>query len=254
VGWIPFGGLAIANLCSLLAALLLAARRRRPAHAHPIALRFTELWDLGAWLFVGSIVPSIAAFGVASIVTVLAGPEAIGFAEAARVVGQPIIVLGTGLSAVLGPRIMETAIGRDLHHANRVLFGYAAIVAVAAGGYVVVAGADWALNPMSRIVPAAYTVDGLVAATIGANVLVAVFFMLGHELAAARRQRALAFVSFGVAPLRLLAASTAGVTGAFARPMAQAAGVLATLVVYHPVRSRYYARGPTGLERAVDPS
>jgi hypothetical protein len=140
---------------------------------------------------------------------------------------------------------METAVARDLRRANRVLFGYAGIVVVAAAAYVLVAGFDWPLNPMSRIVPAAYTIDGLVAAVIGANVLVAMLFMLGHELAAARRQRPMAFVSFAVAPLRLLVASTAGVTGAFARPMAQAASIATTLLVYRPIRSRYYTQEPT---------
>lgn len=244
--WIPFGALAIANLCSLAVARILAGRRirRRPPARR---VRPRDLWDLGSWLFVASIIPSVTAFGVAAIVTVLAGPEAIGFAEAARIVAQPVVVLGTGLTAVLAPRIMETSIRRDRRHATRIVLGYVGLVSTAAVVYGAVVGWDWALNPMARLVPAAFSVTGLVFVAIGVNVLVATAFLVGHELAAARQQRAMALVAMVTAPLRLLVALSAGATHAFARPLAQGTGMASNLALYLRLRRRHYqGSGPPG--------
>lgn len=237
--WIPFGSLAIANLFSLLAGAFLITGRIRQRPDLRI-IRLSELWDLGSWLFVGSLVPSLTAFGVAAVITVLAGAEALGYAEAARIVAQPVLVLGTGLTAVLAPRTMEAALHRAKADADRLLRGYTALVGGSAAVYALVIASAWGVNPMARLVPAAYVEPGLVAATIGVNVLLATAFLFGHELAAARRQRALAFVAIATAPLRLLTAATAGVTGAFARPLAQGAGIGANLVAYQVLRRDHY--------------
>jgi O-antigen/teichoic acid export membrane protein len=220
--WVPFGALAIANLLSLILALILA----RPWTAGPAPERLNpmNLVRSGVWLMVGVGVQPVAAFGAASIITFTAGPVALGYAEAARIAAVPIIVLGTGLGYVMGPRVMRAAIARDIavsrhnhRRFNTFLFSAAAI-------YAVVVGFDWIGNPMARLVPKAYIVDWLVVVTVFANVFLAGIVLVLQELTAAGRTKAIAMVSIVSAPLQMLVAATAGVTQAFARPMSLAVG------------------------------
>jgi O-antigen/teichoic acid export membrane protein len=245
VVWIPFGALAIANLVSLVVGVILATRRIPRDHGvnavHP-----KELWGIGSWLFGAALVSSSTQLATASIVTILAGPEAIGYAEAARVVSQPVLVLGVGLTSVLAPRVMEAAVGRAQRQASRLILGFIGLIAAAAVAYVAVAGWEWSLNPMAVLVPAAYVVPWLVTVTVAANVLQVGLYLPTHELGAARRQRALAMVTLLVAPIRLAISATAGTTGAFARPLSLGAGMLAKAPALAALRRRYYAAGPTG--------
>ena len=81
--WIPYGSLALANAISLLAGLSVARRSLVSGEA-PGKLQGRSLTHSGAWLLVGVGTPTITAFAAASIITFAAGPEALGFAEAAR--------------------------------------------------------------------------------------------------------------------------------------------------------------------------
>jgi hypothetical protein len=97
------------------------------------------------------------------------------------------------------------------------------VIGLAGVAYLAVAGWTWALNPMVHIVPAAYDIGGLVALTIVANIATAGIFLQVNELLGARREQTLAKLSWGTAPILILAAATAGVTDAFARPLGRLA-------------------------------
>jgi O-antigen/teichoic acid export membrane protein len=220
--WIPFGALAIANLLSLLLGIALAkpwATTAAPERLHP-----RQLVRSGIWLLVGVGIEPAAALGAATIITFVAGPAVLGYAEAARVAAVPIIVLGVGLGYVMGPRVMRAAIARDIavsrhnhHRFNTFLIGASAIYALAVGF-------NWMGNPMALLVPKAYIVPGLVVATVFANVFLAAIVLVIQELTAAGRSRTIGLVSIVAAPLQLLGAATAGVTQAFARPLSLTLG------------------------------
>lgn len=220
--WIPFGALAIANLLSLILGLILS----KPWAAEPALERLDprSLMRSGVWLMIGVGVEPVAAFGAASIITFAAGLEVLGYAEAARIAAVPIIVIGVGLGYVMGPRVMRAAISNDRaashhnhHRFNRFLISASVV-------YAVVVGFDWIGNPMASLVPKAYVVPGLVVATVFANVFLAAIVLLVQELTAAKRSRVIGIVSIISAPFQLLAAATAGVTRAFARPLSLTVG------------------------------
>ncbi len=96
---------------------------------------------------------------------------------------------------------------------------------------------------MVRLVPAAYEVRGLVLVTLVANVFVALIYVAGAELTAARKERSIVGVTALAAPLSLLVAGTAAISGAFARPLALLAGSMATSFGYEIVRRGYYRSG-----------
>jgi len=215
--WIPFGALAIANTLSLGVAVLLAARVG--ATGGRPRLRLRSLTASGKWLVLQASAPSVAGFVVAAIVVWLAGPEALGYAEAARVVAQPVLVLATGLTAVLAPRAMEASMRVDLTSVRRVRRIYLSLVIAAGVGYLIVAGVPWIWNPMQYLVSAAYVVPGLVALTILTNTFTAGEFLQVNELLGAKREKSLMVVSFTTSPILILVASSAALTGAFARPL-----------------------------------
>jgi hypothetical protein len=220
--WIPFGALVIANAASLTVSLILAssvhATGGRPR------LRFRELAVSGKWILLQSLAPSVAGFIVAAVIVRLAGPEALGYAEAARVVAQPVIVFATGLTAVLAPRIMEASMSVNLTAAQRLQRIYLSLVAAAGVAYLVVTGTSWGLNPMEHLVPAAYIVPGLVAFTVVANMFAAAQYLQFSELLGARLEKALMIISFVASPILVAVSFSATVTGSFARALGELIG------------------------------
>jgi hypothetical protein len=215
--WIPFGALAIANIVSLSFATAFA--RARSAQGTSDALSFTALVRSGRWLLVMALVPFGASFIGTILIVELAGPEAMGFAEAARVAAQPILVAGTGLSAVLGPRGIEAAIQRNFARARRVQHLFLGLVVGGGLLYLLVAGHPWVGNPMVYLVPRAYEVTGLVAVTIVAHTITAAAVQYGSELMGGRKEVELMRMSLIASPLLLVGSATAAVTQSFARAL-----------------------------------
>ena len=225
--WLPFGALTVANVVSLSVATI-AARSKVREHAGT-TLRFRQLAATGVW-FVLNAAPATVWFAIAAIIAALAGPEALGFAESARVVAQPVLVLAGGLAAVLAPQAMRAAMDSDLaaaHKARRMFIGYMSLAGVA---YALLAGWDWVLNPMAYLVPSAYSLGGLAALTILANLVTAATFLQGDELAGAGRVRSLAGISWFSSIVGLVASLTAATTGAYARPLAGLVGAAARYI------------------------
>lgn len=249
IAWIPFGALTVANVVSLTFARVMSQRSADQHLSEPLSFR--ELANQGVWLVLNAGAPAVAGFAIASIVVALASPEALGYAESARVVAQPVLVLAAGLTAVLSPRSMRAAIDVDLAKARHTSRAYLTIMAIGGLGYFAVAGWDWALNPMTYLVPSAYVVSGLVAVAVVANVMRSATFLQGSELLGARGERRLALIAWIVAPVAIGVSFTAGVTGAFARPLS----VIASAGTRYVLQARglhtvYRAEGTGGAGRA----
>lgn len=216
--WIPFGALATANVISLTVAYVLAQGHRGDVQDRT-SMTFASLAESGKWLVIRAATPATLAFISANIITDLAGPEAYGYAEAARQVAQPITVFSVGLMAVLGPRAVRAGADRDAVAARSNRTIYLALMALGGAAYAAIAGWSWSLNPMAYLIPSAYVIGGLAAATVAGNVLMALYLILSRELLGGGKARTLAFISVVAAPALPLAAVTAGTTGAFARPL-----------------------------------
>ena len=246
--WVPFGSLAFANLVSLSVGLLLV-RRDREGAAAPRRVTFKELSVQGRGLLLQAVIPIAAAFVTANIITYLAGPEAMGYAEAARIVAQPVLVLAAGLIYPLRPRAMEAAIEQNLPVSIRLETIYVSMIVVGSLLYLLIAGGAFPWNPMAYLVPVAYEVQGLVAASIGANAILATIFLAVNEMMAAGRARSLAFLNALAAPVRIVVATSAAFVGAFARPLSEAIGetvIIAGILVYH---RQIYRGSPTEAAR-----
>lgn len=237
--WIPFGSLAMANAISLTVGLFLT--RYRIESSFTPRLKTRVLLRSGGWVASSTVVTSAAALLAAVVVAAIAGREALGHAEAARIVAAPVLVFGAGISAVLGPRVLSAAaaFSRGLARHYMGLFGM--LVAVAALGYTAIAGFDTPWNPMQILIPKAYVVSGLVLITIWANALVLISILMRSQMLGTGSHRALVpnalvggFAFGGVA-------LAAGSLGAFAMPIGESAQASVRLVGYSGTLKTVYA-------------
>lgn len=241
--WRPFGALTTATVVSLGAGLLLTSRRPPPATLPRYQL--ADLMRSGRWLLAIEAITAGATFLASVLVSRLDTPEALGYAEAARIVGQPLFVLAVGLSAVLNPRAMEAGAGRDRAAARRVARPYALLLAIVGLGYGALTAVPWWGNPLAGLVPQAYAVAGLVPVTVASFVLFGLPIIPRSELTGARRERVLPQVGLIAGVLQGAAALSASWIGAFARPLGVALFGGALLVGYaHHQRLVYGAGDP----------
>ncbi len=238
--WIPFAALGAANLVSTTVGLAAARRLHRGTVASSDRLRFAALADAGRWLLGGALLAPGTGFAVAAIVSRLAGAAALGYAEAARVLAQPIWVLAVGLSAVLGPRLMEAGGRGDLARARSISRRFGLAVAAASAAALVAFGGAWPWNPLAWLLPRAYVVPGLVAVTIGAQVANSVSFPIRLEILGGRREAALTRLELAANALRAAIALTAGATRAFAIPLGYGAVGVVRWVGYVRLRRVVY--------------
>lgn len=235
--WVPFGALAIGNAVSGLAGWL-AARPPHPSGADAVTVN--GLLRNGRWLLLAGLAPAAARFAVDALIAQLAGASVLGYAHAARVVAQPVFVLGTGLQSVLGPPAMEAAAARDAEPARRVATLFVVVLSLASAAYLLVAGPAWAVNPMRWLVPSAYAVPWLAAATIVANAAFLASLSFEAELKGGRQERSLGLRKLAASTLMVASGATAAVTGAFARPLALAAWGVARWIGLRDAARRHY--------------
>jgi hypothetical protein len=215
--WIPFGALAAGNLVSLLAGLGLSHQGLRvaPTHSAPGLL---DLVRPGRWLLLAEIVPGGAAFATSAIVTQLGGPALLGYAEAARVAGQPVLVLAAGMAVVFAPRSIIAARSGHLTAARQVSRLFGALVTTAGLAYLAWVSMDWWGNPVIGLLPRAYVFAALPAVTILANIIVGVATPLRTELVGGGRGPTLVVIECAGNAARIVVAGFTGLLGAFAVP------------------------------------
>ena len=244
--WAPFGALALANVASLSMGVALA--RRRDVEGATVALpptRFAAVMRSGRWLLLTSLIPTAAAFVAAAIAAHLAGAAILGYAEVARLGGQPLLVLSTGLSATLGPGLVAAAQQRKQDEAHGVARLCVVLTLILGAGYLALVGTNWRGNPLAWLLPKAYVVPGLVAATILANVTHGISFPLRSEVLGAGKEVALTKIESVGNTVRVLIAGTCTVLGAFIIPCGVlAVGLVRWLGCHTVLRSYYAARVP----------
>jgi O-antigen/teichoic acid export membrane protein len=223
--WAPFGVLGAANLVSMVVGLMLVRFRSEVATATP-SWRWLDLTRSSGWMLLVGLLPAGSTFLVSALVVDLASSDALGYAETARVVAQPLMVLTMGLSATFSPKLVAAAQTRDLAGAQRLRRQYLGLVIGTFILYAALVSFRWAGNPMLWIVPSAYVVPGL-AAIMLLSVFAQSLALPGRfEMLGAMRERELMLIEAGGNTIRAAFGGAAGVLGAFAIPF----GVLALCV------------------------
>jgi hypothetical protein len=236
--WVPFGALAISTVVSLCFGLVLNAR----GGTGELGMRLQPL-DLirsGKWLVTAAFARSGSMFAASVLIAHLASPEALGYAEAARIIGRPVLVLAMGLEAVLGPRSVQAGANLDAARARRISWGFFGILLVVAVPYLLILGWDWPWNPAVAVIPTAYVIAWLVPVQITADALGGAIVPYRMELIGARREVGLVPPEALGGGFQAAMGATSGVTGAFARPLGAVALRLTQIVGYRRSLQRIY--------------
>jgi O-antigen/teichoic acid export membrane protein len=215
--WRPFAALTVANLVSASVGYALSWHDLRSMTAS--RFRLLPLARSGQWLLLVELATSGAIFLSSAIITRLAGAEALGYAESARIVAQPLYVLTIGLSASLWPRSMEAAARRSRAAARHIARLTAVVMVVAGVLYGAVTIVPWWGNPLGTLIPQAYAVDGLVGLSVLGFVVIGISFPPRTELIGAGMEKRVAGVAVLAGVLQCAAAFSAVWIGAFARPI-----------------------------------
>ncbi len=211
--WAPLGSLVIANTISLGFGLWISRQAWRVRHAAP------AVTVSGGWLAASSVSAYGGTLAASVVMTLVAGPEIVGFAEAARVAAQPVLVVTTGVAAALASRHLRAAATADRSAAIKVNQSFFVVIAVAGISYLAIAGFAWSLNPLFALIPLAYEIAFLVPVTILSNLALSATSPLRDQLIAAHMEVPMAKTDFASLVIPTVVATTAGVTGAFARPL-----------------------------------
>jgi O-antigen/teichoic acid export membrane protein len=229
--WRPLGALALANLLSLGVGLLLARRSLRPC-SMPEGLSSPSLLRVGRLLLPVNLLPLGATFVSAAIVSHLAGAAALGYSDAARMLGQPPFVLSLGLGAILGPRSIQAAQAKDFHVARQISRLYFGLTLLCGLPYLLLVGFAWEGSPVVALLPNAYHVSGLVAVSVIGSMLIGMDWPYRSELLGGGRTADVLKLELAASATRSGAACMARVLGPFAVPIG--------LVVHAAVRSVGY--------------
>lgn len=243
IWWAPFGALALANLVSLVVGVAVG-RRAVTAEAPPAILRREEIRRSGRWLVSLALLDAASVFAVAAVVAHIAGPSALGYAEAARIAAHPVMVLAWGLSAVLGPGSVRAARERQLEAARRIRRTFAGILGLAGALSLLVLTTNWWGNPMAWLLPTAYVVPGLAGLSILAYLANGLGYPFWSELLGGRRERRIAGAELQGALVRLIFAGTAAVTRAYAVPLSLLGFGLTRWLAFYRTRNVGYAAVP----------
>jgi O-antigen/teichoic acid export membrane protein len=238
--WRPFGALALANVVSLGAAFFMTRRERGRAELH--RYRLPQLVKSGRWLLVLELTPTLASFLAYALITQVAGASALGYAEAARIVAQPLYVLMMGLNYSLGPRSMEAGAARSLEQAQRIAHPYMRILLGAAILYGSVTAIPWPGNPLGTLIPKAYVVAGLVPASVLAYLLLGLPSAYRFELFGSRNIRPLPLVGMAAGVCQCLTSFLVVWIGPFARPVGGAVYGAVAWFGYTRLRRDLYRR------------
>jgi O-antigen/teichoic acid export membrane protein len=240
LAWAPFGVLGAANLISMSTGLLLVRRSVGSGVTSP-AWHWKELARPGSWMLFVGLVPASVTLLASALVARLASPAMLGYAETARVVAQPLIVLSLGLSATFSPKLVAAAQRGDHWEAVQLRREYLRLVIGAAIAYAALASYSWTGNPMSWLVPKAYVIKGLVAVTM-LSVLAQSLALPGRfEMLGAGRERALTLAELAGNALRVATSGASAVLGAFAIPLGTIALCVARILSQGRMLKRHYA-------------
>ena len=240
--WAPFGALAFANGASTVAGMWLAGAFRPQSHpVHPLG--WGEVRRSGRWLAGMGLLEASTAFAAAAIVAHLASPAALGYAEAARLVAQPVTVAAWGLLAVLGPRSVRAGQTLEADQARRVSRTFISTIARVGIPSLAIFGPAWPGNPMTWLLPNAYVVPGLVILSILAGLANAVLYPFRSELIGGRQESSIAIMELKANVLRVAVACTSILLHAYALPLSLLAVAAARWRGYQRMIAEMYGAG-----------
>ncbi|NOX23245.1 MAG: hypothetical protein GXP36_09165 [Actinobacteria bacterium] len=219
--WVPFSTIALARLLSLGIALgIVTVKKRRMLERDnqaitrsADALTFRQLVRDGRWLVGGAGLVTATNMATVAIVGSIAGYQAAGYAEAARIFASPIQVLGVGLNNALSRRVLAAGRSRDKEVATRVVRVTWLILGVVAVLYGVAVTGAGSIEIVRQRFPVAYEIRGLIAIWVFTFAVVSAALPRRSELIGADHEPSLLHVNVWAAVVQTVSAVALGFVG-----------------------------------------
>jgi hypothetical protein len=215
--WVPFGSLALGCGVSMLLGLWLT---RHDADIEIPGLEpMTSFFRSGWSLLVSTLLPLSAQFLAGGLVAAFVAVDNLGYAEASRVVAQPIHVASLGLAQALTPLLMQAAQSRSRRAIVRPRRLYLLGLFACALAYLPIVVPS-PFNPLEGILPNAYHLHLLVLASVASIVVYDLSALPLSELAASKNGRLLLLPTAVASLIHLcFVAATMRALGAYAIPL-----------------------------------
>jgi O-antigen/teichoic acid export membrane protein len=227
--WVPFTALAAGNIASAGAGFVHASRSQMVVPR--LGARWGELLAAGGWLLGGELWGLTSGVLAIAAVTSVAGASDVGFAEAARVLSQPVPVAAIGVLSVLAPSLMDPKRHRGDSNLQRLALGVVGSIAGLGFLWMLVAGVDWPFSPLPELFPAAFVIGGLLPLVIIGQALGYSSLGFRSVLVGARQERRSGISDFVSSTAGLATAVVLARHGAFALAWAGVVGGLVSLGV-----------------------
>jgi O-antigen/teichoic acid export membrane protein len=188
--------LSLANLVSCIAAIAIIAAHR-PGRSDWVPPGYKAWLGVGAPLALAGAIPVSAAYVSSALLSMVAGPAALGIAEGARLVARPVSLLGTGLASVVSPAVVELVSSGKTSRFNRLAQISTTIVASAGIGWGLLIWIPPVGGFLEIFVPVAYQRGyPLIAAAIGVAILTALPIPYRMGLIGQERYRSIHITEF----------------------------------------------------------
>jgi O-antigen/teichoic acid export membrane protein len=234
---VPLAALAAGNAAAALWVAIL-----RPSEEAP-RLAARMIYRRGKYLVASSAAPLAAGFITANLVIAFGGAALLGFAEAARVVAQPVFVGATGLSMVTNPRVMAAAVAGDRRGVSQARRLYLSLLGAGGLGYAAFLALPGLGSAIEALLPTAFEITGLVLVSVLAQVALGMTRPYAAEAMAVEREPAIMVSELPGAGVMIAFGAAVPVIGAFAVPAGLAgAGLSRTAILAFMLRNR--SQGP----------
>ena len=117
------------------------------------------------------------------------------------------------------------------------------VIAVAGISYLFLAGFAWSFNPLFALIPTAYDIAFLIPVTILSNLVLSITSPIRDQLIASNMEVPMAKIDFASLAIPTVVATTAGLTGAFARPLGIIGQNVFRIIRYRTIWRTVFAAG-----------
>lgn len=237
----PFIALTSGNIGSLLFAMLITRAYRRSSLDELRQPALSDLIATGKWMAVTGIVPLLSSLIVAAGISILSDPASVGYAETARVVAQPMMVLSAGLvaahrrSALLVGVTKERADWIEIDRRYIRAFMPLAVIYMLAITYIRVTG------PMNDILLKASHVPGLLIVTMLSAMAMAATGLRRISLMGAKQESSVAAVEVSANAVRIMLLGAAATLGAMTIPIGLGLAAVMRIGAYCKIARRWWA-------------
>jgi Na+-driven multidrug efflux pump len=186
------------------------------------------------------------------IMSVLVGPDLVGYAEAARTAAQPVLVVTFGLTAALSSRALSAVHERDHARARDVNRLFIILLGVTTVAFFLLFVIPPSLELIGALLPAAVAIPGLALVSITGNLFLGLTYFWREQIINGGKEKPMAEVDVWSVSVPVAAALASPWLGAFARGIGVVGQNIYRALYYRRLRRHIYGDETIGFDYSVN--